>query len=228
MPFWIGALLAIAVGLQVAWQATRPMSPGAAELPPPPRPETLRLASFSEAEAAARLAMIYLQSFDYGGANTIPYQKLDYARLIGWLESILALDPRSDYPLFSASRIYAEVPDPARSRRMLEFVYRAFLDDPNRRWPWLAHAALVAKHRLGDLPLALRYARAVDQHTNDPSVPPWAKQMEIFILEDMNELEAARIMISGLLQSGRVHDPAEILFLRQRLQELEARLGRAK
>jgi len=218
----------MALGLQVAWQGTRPMSPGATELPPPPRPETLRLASFSEAEAASRLAMIYLQSFDYGGANRIPYQKLDYGRLIGWLESILALDPRSDYPLFSASRIYAEVPDPMRSRRMLEFVYRAFLDDPNRRWPWLAHAALVAKHRLGDLPLALRYARAVDGKTNNPSVPPWAKQMEIFILEDMNELEAARIMISGLLQSGRVHDPAEILFLQQRLQELEARLREAK
>ena len=218
----------MSLGLQVAWQATQSMSPGAAELPPPPRPETLRLASFSEVEAAARVAMIYLQSFDYGGANTIPYQKLDYSRLIGWLESILALDPRSDYPLFSASRIYAEVPDPGRSRRMLEFVYRAFLDDPNRRWPWLAHAALVAKHQLGDLPLALRYARAVDQETNNPNVPPWAKQMEIFILEDMNELEAARIMISGLLQSGRVHDPAEILFLRQRLQELEARLGKAE
>ena len=217
----------MALGLQVAWQATRPMSSGAAELPPPPRPEALRLASFSEPQAAARLAMIYLQSFDYGGANTIPYQKLDYSHLIGWIESILALDPRSDYPLFSASRIYAEVPDPARSRRMLEFVYRAFLDDPNRRWPWLAHAALVAKHRLGDLPLALQYARAVDRKTNNPNVPPWAKQMEIFILEDMNELEAARIMISGLLQSGRVHDPAEILFLRQRLQELEARLDKA-
>jgi hypothetical protein len=47
--------------------------------------------------------------------------------------------------------------------------------------------------------------------------------MEIFILEDMNELQAARTMISSLLESGRIHDPAEIVFLRGRLRELAAR-----
>ena len=54
-------------------------------------------------------------------------------------------------------------------------------------------------------------------------MPLWARQMEIFILEDMNELEAARIMLGGLLQSGVIQDPAELRFLKQRLEELEAR-----
>jgi len=226
VPLWISALLALALGLQIASRLASPALRESADLPPPPRPETLRLASLAEEPAAARLAMLYLQAFDYRGANRIPYQKLDYGRLIGWLDAILALDPRSDYPLFSAARIYAENPDSARSRQMLEYVYRAFLDDPNRRWPWLAHAALLAKHRLNDLPLALRYAEAVQRHTTDPNVPSWAKQMPIFILEDMNELEAARTMIVSLLESGRIHDPAEIRFLKERLQELAARQAR--
>ena len=55
-------------------------------------------------------------------------------------------------------------------------------------------------------------------------MPLWAKQMEIFILEDMNELEAAKIMLGGLLQSGTVRDPAELRFLKERLDELEARI----
>ena len=38
-------------------------------------------------------------------------------------------------------------------------------------------------------------------------VPLWARQMEIFILEDMNELEAARIMLGGLLGSGEIQRP---------------------
>jgi hypothetical protein len=184
----------------------------------------LRLASFGEPEAGARLAMLYVQSIDFSGGQAIPYRNLDYVRLTGWLRSILALDPRSDYPLFAAARVYAEVPDPARSRVAFEFVYQAFLEDPNRRWPWLAHAALLAKHRLQDLPLARRYAAAVQRHATAASVPLWAKQMEIFILEDMNELEAAKIMIGGLLASGTIHDPAEIRFLAQRLEKLEARL----
>jgi hypothetical protein len=40
----------------------------------------------------------------------------------------------------------------------------------------------------------------------------------------MNELEAAKIIIGGLLQSGTLTDPAEIRFLKERLDELEARL----
>ena len=86
--------------------------------------------------------------------------------------------------------------------------------------------SLIAKHRLGDLPLALRYARAIDRQARDPRAPLWAKQMEVFILEDMNELEAARIMLGGLLATGRIRDPVERRFLQQRLEELEQRLRR--
>jgi hypothetical protein len=55
------------------------------------------------------------------------------------------------------------------------------------------------------------------------NVPLWAKQMEVFILEDMNELETARLIVGGYLQSGTVKDPAELKFLDQRLKQLESR-----
>jgi len=219
VPGWLWTLLGAALAAQIAWQAARhAAAPRAAELPPPPSLQALRLASFGEREATARLSMLYLQGFEA--------QKLDYARLVGWLGVVLELDPRSMYPLFAAARVYAEVADPARSRTALEFVYREFLRDPNRRWPALAHAALLAKHRLKDLPLALRYAAAIDRYTTEPDVPLWARQMQIFVLEDMNELDAARIIIGGLLQSGRLTDPAEAAFLKHRLDELESRLHR--
>jgi hypothetical protein len=226
VPAWVYALLAAALAAQVAWRVPQVRAGAAAELPPPPSLAALRLASFGEPEATARLAMLYLQSFDFSGGDATPYRQLDYSRLEAWLGTILELDPRSSYPLFSAARIYAEVPDAARSRRMLEFVYRQYLRDPNARWPWLAHAALIAKHRLGDMALARRYAQAIDRHTTARDVPLWARQMEIFILEDMNELEAAKIMLGGLLLSGRITDPVEAAFLKQRLDELEARLAR--
>jgi hypothetical protein len=162
---------------------------------------------------------LHVQSFDL---------KRDYSRLIAWLRSVLELDPRSGYPLFLAARVYPESPDPARVRAALDFVYQEFFRDPDRRWPWLAHAALVAKHRLADLPLARRYASAVQRYTTTPTVPLWAKQMEIFILEDMNELAAAQIMLGGLIESGTVKDPAELRFLRQRLEALEARIAGAR
>jgi hypothetical protein len=224
VPGWTWSLLIASFTAQIAWHAGHvPAGPEAADLPAAPRPEVIRLASLGEPQAAARVAMLYLQAFDLGGINSLPYQHLDYTRLVAWLRTILELDPRSQYPLFAAARIYAEVPDPVRARIALEFVYEEFLLDPNRRWPWLAHAALLAKHRLHDLPLARRYAAAVDERTTAPDVPLWAKQMQIFILEDMDELEAATIMLGGLLASGAIRDEAEARFLRQRLDDLEAR-----
>ena len=219
VPGWIWALLAAAAAAQIAWQGMRqPGQSAAAELPPAPSAAALELAAFGERPLAARLVMLYLQAFDARG--------LDYARLTAWLGATLELDPRSEYPLFAAARVYAEVPDAARTRIALDFVYERFFADPDRRWPWLAHAALLAKHRLGDLPLARRYAQAIDRHTRSRDVPLWARQMEIFILEDMDELEAAKIMLGGLLERGEIDDPGELRFLTRRLEALEARLRR--
>ena len=224
LPRWLWGALALTLGAQLAVHRGAPASrSGGHDLPPAPRVAALRLASLGEPEAVARLAMLYVQAFDSGGGNSLPYRRLDYRRLIAWLESIVALDPRSQYPLFCAARIYAENADPQRMRLMLDFLYREYFADPNRRWPWLAHAALLAKHELKDLPLARRYAVAIDRHTTAADVPLWAKQMELFILEDMGELEAERIMIAGLIRRGKITDPAEALVLKRRLEELESR-----
>jgi len=227
VPGWVWGALLACLAAQIAAQALRQAgAPAAGDLPPAPRAATLRLASFGEPEAGARLTMLYVQSVDFAGGRALPYRNLDYPRLVGWLRAVLALDPRSDYPLFAASRVYAEVPDESRARIALEFVHESFRGDPNRRWAALAHAAFLAKHRLHDLPLARRYAAEVARYATADHVPLWAKQMEIFILEDMNELEAAKIMIGGLLESGALRDPQEARFLAQRLKELEARIAR--
>jgi hypothetical protein len=229
VPRSIRVALALLLALQISVGLMgQPAPPDAEDLPPAPRAAALRLASLGEEEAGARLAMLYVQAFDLRGGNAIPYQRLDYSRLVAWLRAILELDPRSEYPLFAAARVYAEVPDKARSRIALDFVHEEFLEDPNRRWPWLAHAALLAKHRLGDPALALRYAAAVDRLTTAEDVPLWAKQMRIFILEDMNELEAAEIMLGGLLATGRISDPAEARFLKERLEALRERIERSR
>jgi len=92
---------------------------------------------------------------------------------------------------------------------------------------WIAHAAFLAKHRLKDMPLALKYAHALQEYTTAKDVPYWAKEMEIFIREDMNELETARLMIGGLIASGKITDPSELKFLNSRLLEIEARMKKA-
>jgi hypothetical protein len=225
VPFHVLSMLVLGLAAQIAFKAAAPAPRASAEdLPPPPGIAMLRLASFGDPVALAKALMLYLQAFDYQSGTRVPYRDLDYDRLEAWLARILELDPKGQYPLLAASRLYAEVPVEAKQRSMLEFVYRQFLLDPNRRWPWLAHVTAIAKHELHDLPLARRYAHAIQRYATAENVPLWAKQMEAFILEDMNELETARIIIGGYVQSGHIKDPAELKFLEEHLKQLESRI----
>lgn len=225
------ALFLLAVGLcaQIAWQMWQPKpQANAPDLPAAPSLASLRLASLGEPIALAKVLMLYVQSFDAQAGVTAPFARLDYGRLTTWLDRILDLDPQGQYPLFAASRLYSDVADPQRQRLMLNFIYRRFSDDPNQRWPWLAQAAIVAKHRLKDLPLAQKYAHAIRVQATASTVPSWARQMEIFILEDMNELDSAKILLGGLLQNHQITDQNEIRFLEQRLKALERKTAAGK
>ena len=218
---------ALALAAQGLLHARLPAPAARAEdLPAPPPAAVLRAASLGEPVALAKWLMLDLQAFDNQPGVSLPLAALDYGRVIAWLDAILALDPRGQYPLLAASRLYGEVPDPAKQRRMIEFVLARFAEDPGRRWPWLAHAAVVARHRLGDLVLARRCATALRERATGPGVPDWVEQMDILLAADMNELEAARALLGGLLASGQVTDPAELRFLRGRLEALERRQAR--
>jgi hypothetical protein len=220
VPRAVTLVLALALAAQIGLQALapRPVARAAALEAPPPLP-VLRAMSLGEPIVLAQLMTLYLQAFDNQPGISIPFLDLDYGRVERWLSVILGLDPLGHYPLLMAAQLYSQVPDPAKQRAMLDLIEREFMLDPNRRWRWLAHVALVAKHRVHDDALALRYAREIARFA--PAAPGWARQMHIFILEDIGELESAKILLGGLLASGEVTDEAEIRFLAGRLQQLE-------
>jgi len=221
VPRAVLALLIAALSLQIALVASapRPVARASALDPPPSGPLLAYMRGFDRLPSA-HLITLDLQTYDNQPGISIPFMQLDYARVKQWLLTALALDPIGQYPLLMASQLYAQVPDAARTRAMLEFVYEQFDADPNRRWQWLAHAAIMTKHRLSDLPTALRYARAIRDHAG--GAPAWARQMHIFLLEDMGEFEAAKILLGGLLASGTVTDTHERILLLQSLERIEA------
>ena len=224
VPRAVLALLALTLVLQVLWRAGAPPPRALArDLPPAPSLAALRLAALGEPVALSKLTMLYVQGFDEQAGLSIAWRDMDYGKVALWLRRVLELDPRGQYPLLAASEVYGAVSDPARARVMLEFVYARFGEDPDRRWPWLAHAALVARHRLHDVPLARRYARAIRLQATGPRVPAWAREMEVFMAEDMNELDSARALIGGLLRDGLITDPHELRFLSDRLDQLNQR-----
>jgi len=223
VPMWLRWLLPAMMLAQIAFRTIEPAPAAlAAQLAPPPAINSLRLAALGEPVGFALLLTLNLQAFDTQPGVSIPFSQLDYVNLVQWLDTIATLDPTTSYPLLLASQVYSQVPDEAKQRAVLDFVYREFLEDPVLRWRWLAHASIIAKHRLDDPRLALRYARAIADDADDSRVPSWARQMHIFLLEDLEETEAARILLGGLLTSGTVTDEHEVRFLMERLKAMES------
>jgi hypothetical protein len=226
-PRPVGLLLGLLCA-QAAWSWLMPRdwhaesSPGA-----PPSESALRVAALGEAAAAGYALTLYVQSFDMQAGQTLAIRSLALADIGAWLDRSLDLNPDSGYPLLLASRIYAEAARPDDARAMLRWVQRRFVQAPLTRWPWMAHGLYVARHVIHDDALALEMARTLREYGNHPSVPSWARQAEIFLLTDLDQLQAARVLLGGLLDSGRLTDQAEQAFLARQLVELDRRLGSA-
>ena len=221
----LAAGLALQLGLHAALPEPRAQAP---DLMPPPTASLLRLASFGEPIALAKILMLQLQAFDYQSGSKVPYKDLDYAHRRG-----LALaHPRT--------RSRGTIPA-ARSQ------------PPVRRGSGRSAAAQHARFRLPPVParpqpaLALARARHLPRQAPPEGHGPGAQirgrpakvhhgqgraglgdTMEIFIREDLNELETERIMIGGLIASGRITDPSELKFLDGRLHEIEERLKKER
>jgi hypothetical protein len=224
VPLLISGLLLCSLLGQFFWQANNFKKNYRIQPLPDVLPQKiLNIQAFGDNVVYAYLRILWLQSHTSQNGQYISNNNINYKDLVGWLDAILTQDAYTQYPLFLASYQYTLVKHPQKQRQMLEFIYKQFFADPKRRWRWLAQATVTAKYRLQDLTLALKYAEILTAYAQIiPNMPDWAKQMQIFILEDMGELTQVRLLIGGLLANGLITDPDEVVFLNNKLQALEA------
>ena len=190
----------------------------------PLQASTYRGISMGSDKLLGYLLAIRLQLHDNQMGRHFSYGRIDYHRLVDWLEQIRGLNPRSEYPMLLASRVYSQTQDKGRLRLMLDFIERTFEDDPQLHWRRLAEASVLAKHQLGDLNLALRFAEKLAQLPGSVIMPDWARDIRFLLLAEMNEFESAVAIIQALLQSGAIIDPDERRFLESKLLEFQQKL----
>lgn len=222
VPVSVRFFLVLALVLQLIWHSQQELAVAQAEdLQAPMSADAYRMVSLSEPIAMSKLLNLWLQAFDNQPGLSLSFHQLDYVRITQWLDTIMTLDPRGTYPMLVAARVYGRVTDKTRQRIMMDYIYKKFNEDPNRHWRWLAHAATVAKHSLKDMPLALKYARALADKATAEHVPYWARDMHFILLEDMGEIETAKVLVGALIESGEISDPYELNFLTEKIRELE-------
>lgn len=219
-PVW-NLLLVVPLLLIVIWRSGyQPQQIEITDIPEPPARELIELLGAGDEAWLARMIIIWLQQYDTQAGQYVAYNKLNYKALEHWLDALVRLDPESEYAMLLATRIYTKVADPERKRRMLEFVYQQFLQEPEKNWRWLAEAVVQAKYKLKDLQLALRYATALAE-SEAANIPQWARDSRLHVLQQRGEIEQLRLIIGGMLAEGKITDPNEIKYLDNYLKKLE-------
>ncbi|PIE36716.1 MAG: hypothetical protein CSA54_03540 [Gammaproteobacteria bacterium] len=194
----------------------------ATELPALPANAVVQSLFLGDGVLASRVLLLWLQARDTQSGALVRNVQRDYARLAHWLSQLQQLDPRSHYPLLLAVRVYSQASDKARVRQLLSTVNELFQRDPARYWRWQAEAAVLAKHRLQDLDLALNMAQALAAQTPPQLLPGWARDMRFILLEALGRDEEMRLLIGGLVASGAVTERKELQWLEQKLSETSA------
>lgn len=211
------AVLGLALLAVLASQRALPLQGNTSpRMSPPPSERLLRAASLAEPEFTAQLLALHVQGYDATPQVAGTLNKLDYQVLAHWLSTIASLDPRSAYSA-QLALLYSRVNDPDKKRRMLALVEENFRQAPQLHWRALAEAAIIARHELHDMGLALRYAELLERYATAPEVPGWAQQMHVLLLADLGERERARIVLGALIASGKVHNAYELRLLESRL-----------
>jgi hypothetical protein len=188
----------------------------------PPDARVVTVASLGETHGAASALTLVLQSFDTQAGQQQSLRALDHGDTIAWLARIGELAPQSGYDVFLATRLYVDLVPRAAVGPLLDWVHARFLQAPDENWVSMTHAVHLARYRLDDPALAVRYAQSLRERAG-PQVPGWATQMEVLLRAELGETEAARVLYGALFESGALADPREQQVLAERLDEAERR-----
>ena len=197
-------------------------------LPEPLASSTYRIASMGSDKLLSYLLAIRLQLHDNQSGKHILYKQLDYQKLINWLDQISRLNTESEYPAMLASRVYTQTTDKKKIRQMVDFIQRNFVQNPQLHWRRMTEATILAKHKLGDLALALSLAEQITNQPVDVIMPHWARDMQFILLGEMNEFETGITIIVALLESGSIDDPDEQRFLKKKLLDFQQMLSKSQ
>ena len=205
VTFWIGSKY-----LYAKWEG----------VPPVPTRDGAIMMALGDSEFAYRLGALTLQNLGDSGGRVTPIRDYSYPELGKWFQLMDGLDPASDHVPMLAAYYFGATRVPADVAVVVEYLSKIGQRPVGAKWRWLVHAIFLARHRMGDLELALDLAyKLTRMEPVDDVMPAWARQMPAFVLKEKGDREDARKIIEGLLASGRRFHANEVNFMQAYLVE---------
>lgn len=196
--FWLAVLLVVLVLAQGAiGYGLRKVPPHYHVLGAAPGDNVFLAQNLGDAQFGFRMAGLRLQHAGNLDGHVLPYKDIDYRRLAGWFALFDRMDPQSSVTPTMAAFLFVATQNPEETRYLVDYLERHALRDPQHKWRWLAQAVHIARYRLKDRDRALGLARELAGLPVD-GLPYWARQMEVFILADLGEKQAARQILEKI------------------------------
>ncbi|MCC7038556.1 MAG: hypothetical protein IT560_14805 [Alphaproteobacteria bacterium] len=217
----LNIVLVAALALNLAfWAGSRFIYAKWEGVPPVPTHDGAAMMALGDQQFAYRLGAITLQNLGDSGGRVTPIRNYDYARLGAWFKLLDDLDPASDHVPMLAAYYFGATRVPADVAVVVDYLSHVGVRPVGSKWRWLVQAVFLARHRLGDLQLALDLAYKLSKmQLVDDVLPGWARQMPAFVLKEQGDREDARKIITELLQTGHGFHPNEVNYMKTYLVE---------
>jgi len=180
-----------------AWHH-RDLRPDLIILTKPPSPRVIEAMAFGDSQFLYRAWALDLQNAGDTGGRATPMRDYNYDYVIGWLETLRALDARAEFHAFLATHYFSQTPEKSDVRKVVDFIVRDAEETPQTKWPWFLEAAVIAQRKLSDLPLALSIAEKLTSY-DFADMPNWALMFPALLLEQLNRPAEARAQIEGVV-----------------------------
>lgn len=218
---WLGAAIVLLLAAQaLLWQGQLVhLRPRLDVVPPPPSAWAMKAQALGDEAFLHRWRVLELQVFGDSGGRATPLRQFDYARLTEWFRALDGLDPRSDVVPTIAAYIFGQTREPAQQRLIIDYLREHARNDMGRKFRWTAHAALLARHRAGDVELALA---TLDDLSLAPasSLPGWVRLMPAFLRAQVGEREAAIDLMRVMAQDPQLAE-TERAYLAWQIERLQ-------
>ena len=220
-PLAIGLVLLALAHAVFAWRS-RDLRPDFQSIAPPPSVGSREVLSFGDHQFLYRAWALDLQNTGDTGGRITPMGRYNYDYVMGWLESLRALDYRAHHHAFLAANYFVLTPNAADARRIVDFIVRDATAAPEQKWIWLAQATSLAETRLRDLPYALEIAERVTRY-DFADTPPWILMFPAVLLEKMGRYPEARAFVEDIqLRKQNILTPDDTAWAEDFLHRLPA------
>ncbi len=199
----------------------RGLQPSADVIPPAPSADAVKARAFGDDQFLYRQLAHDLQNFGDTGGRVTTMRDYDPDRVLAWLGVLDGLDSDAAYHLFLTVRYFAQTPDPAALRRLIEYVKDRVAQNPERHAIWAADAIYIAQARLRDLGLAMEIGAVLDRG-NPSNVPLIVRQLPAYLYERGGRFAEAGASMARIRQSwGDRATQQELVYMDNYIQQMK-------